>query len=88
MRIISPAGPQGELSNNRSLTVGRKPYQVSGRNLDCSVELNNGGRQNTQVELIFSARNPMDYKTVTELIERTKTAIRQVAMEAEPVDSY
>jgi hypothetical protein len=68
--------------------LGRKPYQVSSRNLTCSIKLNTGGGQKTQVELTFTARNPMDYQTVIELIERTKTAIRQVAMEAELVDSY
>lgn len=67
--------------------LGRKPYQVSARKLTCSMKVTSLGGRKTQVELLFSSKFPMDYRTVRELIDRTKTAISRIAIQPEPEES-
>lgn len=67
--------------------LGRRPYQLSARNLTCSMRVTSLGGHKTQVELSFGSKFPMDYRTVRELIDQTKKAIRRIAIQPEPEES-
>ncbi len=66
--------------------LGRKKSQFAARSLTCSTKVTGRGTQ-TEIELTFGAKSPMDYETVRELIERTQERLCQVLTKPEVADS-
>ena len=63
--------------------LGRKASEIRPRQLFCTVNLVGQGTR-SQIRLIFKAQSPMDFRTVCEIIEQTKSTMKLI-IETVPV---